>query len=295
MKGRTFKAAVLAVFGLAIFCLWMAYYRPQQILRSLDEQVQHLAQQSKNYEKRSDKLTALKLEQIAYIIKPGNDPNNEQFLRLVERAERMDANSTYADHSRAEDFVAEELRALGEPLITQLGLVLENGPQARGFACIGLRVLSKISRQRVTKIVSKIVCEGKNDLLAREAVIQCLLLNEQKMTKELINLVWKWKGWGRQYPIYVLRRFEAKSALPALIAALQDSSPAVRRHAVMSLIELGDGRALAPLRELIKSEKDKIALTLAEKAIDTIRRKIPPIERPSVKDSTSGRKIPIQE
>ena len=278
MKGRAFKGAVLIFISLTVSSIWFFFYRPAAIIRTLDEQISALTKMSHRYDKGEDKLIALKFAQIAHIV---GGTKQEELTRLEKLQFIIDTqdSSTYADHIRAENIVAEEMRALGEPLLTQLTLVLEGGQCDRGMACVGLRVLGNVSRERVTNCTSNLVKEGKNDLLTREAVILALINEQTELEKDIVNLVWKWQGWGRQYPIHVLRRMKTKIGEEAIIAALDDSSPAVRRHATRALGEIGGGKSLAPLRALLEDEKDKIVRLLAQKAIAHIEKQLPPLEK----------------
>jgi hypothetical protein len=59
------------------------------------------------------------------------------------------------------------------------------------------------------------------------------------------------------------------AATPHLVAALEDSSPEVRRAAVEALADLRDPEALAPLRSLLEREKDrKVPRGLIRRAIE---------------------------
>ena len=281
MKGRAFKGAILVIICVTTLFLWFHYGQPQLIIKSLEEQVAKLKELSHQYEKRGDKLAALKFSQIAHLVEATKEEAGPRIRKLSAFFDEKEQASTYADHVRAEDMVAEEIRVLGEPLLTQLTLVLENDHKNRGIACVGLRVLGSISRERVAKSTAKLVKEGKNDLLTREAVILALVNEQSGLEKDIVALVWKWQGWGRQYPIHVLRRIKTKIGEEAIIASLDDSSPAVRRHATRALGEIGSGKSLGPLRHLLTKEKDKIVRTLAEKAITHIETQIPPLENPN--------------
>ena len=281
MKGRAFKGAILVIFCLTALLLWFHFLQPQITIRSLEEQVAKLKELSHQYEKRGDKLTALKFAQIAHLVEATNEEEGPRICALSAFFDEKEQASAYADHVRAEDMAAEEIRILGEPLLTQLTIVLENDYKNRGIACVGLRVLGRISRERVAKCTAKLIREGKNDLLTREAVILALVNEQSGLEKDLVDLVWKWQGWGRQYPIHVLRRVKSTIGEEAIIAALDDSSPAVRRHATRALGEIGTGKSLGPLRHLLTKEKDKIVKTLAEKAIAHIKAQIPSLEKPN--------------
>ena len=61
-----------------------------------------------------------------------------------------------------------------------------------------------------------------------------------------------------------------REATPHLIAALEDSSPDVRRAAVEALMDLRDPAAIAPLNGLLKSETDRrVPLNLIKHAIES--------------------------
>lgn len=283
---------LLVVVSLAAYVA--IFVMPRHITESLAEQVAQLRIKSREYRQRGDEVTALKLAQLALLIEPVRDDSEQRFEELAQVALIIEGRSVYADHQRAEDIATEEFRALGEPALSQLVVVLEAQPLDSGVSCVGLRVLGNLSRRRAQSVLQSILSRGTNDILTREAVIQVLWQERRELVGAIIDLAWKWRGWGRQYPIYTLRRFKERKAAAVAIAALEDKSPAVRRHAVMAIRDLAGGEAIAPLRALLKRENDPLVRTLAETTIAAISRRLPLLEG-ATRSSGRGSTLPIQE
>jgi len=200
-------------------------------------------------------------------------------------------STSFVDHQRAEDVAAEEIRTLGEPLLTSLTVALEAPGRDQGAACVALRVVGRLERGRTCKVIEKLLAAGTNDVLTREAVVQAMWFDHRPVSDAVVDLIWRWQGWGRQYPIVVARRFRLAGAVPAVIAALDDSSPAVRRHAARFVGEMAGGEALAPLRHVMKTETDLVARALQEAAVAAIVRRLPPLEGRAPSSRTSD--VPI--
>ena len=77
-----------------------------------------------------------------------------------------------------------------------------------------------------------------------------------------------------------------QEATPHLVAALDDSSPDVRRAAVEALMDLRDPSAIAPLNSLMQTETDrKVPRSLIKHAIDACATGAPEEVSPSAADS----------
>ena len=277
MKGITFKSSILFSLVLSLLVFYILCPRAT-VVEELEDQLALLEKRGRNYRKRGNELVSLKIEQLLFLLRPSGRAQETRYEAIIERESRFYDDSSFQDHRRAESIVAEEIRAIGEPLLTRLFLVLESEPGHEGFACVLLRVLSKMSLRRFNQCLGHVLQGAKNNVFTREAVVQSLHCEGTGFEDELLELARNWKNWGRQYPIYVLRKLECKRAMPVFCEALKDSSPAVRRHSAMALAELGDGSALAPLRAMLAQEEDLLSENLARAAIRAIRQRLPSLE-----------------
>ncbi len=288
------RLAGLLLLALMALYLYFSLLSPSLIVSDLKTQLLGLSQKSAIYKERGDEVTALKFEQLSFLLSPPVKDAEKVMKDLQRRSLKSDVGASYVDHLRAEKLVTEEVRTLGEPLLSHLALVLVSVPSDKGYACIALRVLAGLSTERLRPTVSNLIKKGHNDLLTREAVIELLRMKDKSLEAELIKLVKNWRGWGRQYPIYVLGRQASSASVPVILSALEDSSPAVRRHSVLAIKDLAGGEALAPLRFMLSKEKDPIARSHATAVLAFIRRKLPELEKASGTSSIRPSGKPIR-
>jgi len=77
---------------------------------------------------------------------------------------------------------------------------------------------------------------------------------------------------ARRRAVGALATLDDAAAVDTLLGALKDDSPAVRLAAVDALTTIGDRRALGPLEELARREKDASVRQAAERAVERFSR-----------------------
>ena len=280
MKRRIRIIVPLLIFGSFVTAFLYRSLAPRAILADLFSQRSALVEAAFRLEQKGNFIAALRMAQVAILVSPETkDQRLETLVARLEPIER-DMKGSIGNQS-AEALVASEVQALGDPLVTQLVVVLSEAPRQQGPSCVGLRVLAMVSRDGAERVVRSTIVRGQNDIFTREAVVEALRLRISGLEGELVRLVENWRQWGRQYPIYVLRRFGARQAVDAIITALDDTSPAVQRHSAMALADLAGGEALEPLSRLAARSKDEVTISIVEAAQATIRRRLPHLEKNS--------------
>lgn len=277
MTGRTSLARVLglllaAVVAFVAASLWRE--RPARVLADLGAAVEELERRAGGYRASGDHLTADKLDLVVGLLRGESDPAG-----MPTTAEAADADPRYRDDLRSEALVVEEVATLGEPTLSQLAVTVAESADHPGRAALGLRVLVGVAPERGREAVASLVRDGRNDVVTWEAVVLVARLSMRELEPDLMGLVGRWKGWGRQYPVDSLRRLGCRAAVPVIVPALVDASPAVRRHAARALGELGDPVCLGHLRTMLAREGDPVARFVAEAALARLEAGLRPLER----------------
>lgn len=268
---RFVTVLVVALVGGLAFTLWQE--RPAGVLARLRSQVDELERRGRGYREAGDSLTADKLDLVVGLLRGESDPAG-----LPTTAESADADPRYRDDLRSEALLADHVVALGEPLVSQLAVTVMNPEGHPGLAALGIRILAGAEPERGREAVASLVRAGGDDVATWEAVVLAARLSMRELEPDLERLVSRWKGWGRQYPIDSLRRMGAVGAVPVIVPALVDGSPAVRRHAARALGELGDPVCLGHLRTMLAREADPVALLVAEAAVARLQAGLRPLE-----------------
>lgn len=234
----------------------------------------------------SDPLSGLR--SLARALSQGDSPAEERALlevlgpltldpearrKLRERWAQLPPLETGVEVLRAERGVAEKLQALSARERLLLWEVCLDPSISEGVRSRILRLLDASLPDPLALV--RVLKEAKGGP-RWEAAIRLGRKGGPVAKEALLQAAREDRGWGRQYSLVGLVLAGAQEAVPVFYAALEDTSPAVRRHALLGLGELGSPAELAgiqPFRD--DGSLDASTRLVAKAAMNRLQQRFP--------------------
>ena len=263
-----------------------------RVLQQLSNQLNEVNERAVDFDKENYKLVALKLRLMSSLGARAIGQSLDASVHESEKTLSVDMFTVTTDvyppsYVKSDYIVGEELKSIGDPLLTVLNLKIEELAQREhlsevesGAACTFVRSIASTRLKSFEDLISSIIQNGKNNPLTWETIITAWRYNVPVDEDLLIRQVRNLRGWGRQYSIFVLgERSKSEASVDAISKALSDSSPAVRRHAIIALAKIGNPSSIDLLRGYAHADKDDIVRSLALRTVENLEKNLQSFEK----------------
>lgn len=173
-----------------------------------------------------------------------------EVVSVFELAER-DPARIGREVRRAEADLADDVAAVGEPLLSLLLQVCSDRRVAPDARCVVMRTMALRWPERLAVSLSIILTDEPTGFPVWEAAVVAGRISHRLplpgLVPHLKACVARLRGWGRQYPIDALNRLGDSTGVEVVLAALSDQEGAVRRHASSYLARTHDRALRGPL------------------------------------------------
>lgn len=150
-----------------------------------------------------------------------------------------------------------------EPLIKTVKKAVKQMPQrpsmrVPGIIWAGGAALGQLGDKRAVPLLLDLIQRPQAESEMYFAAIALGKIADPDSVPKLTRLFRdnKQQGWTRWQAAYALGQFRSQKAFDSLVAALEDAQPNVRASAAHALAQMGDRRAIKPVRKLLADKVD---------------------------------------